>query len=88
MDIYMGEKNGMTAAKELRSLGYTGGFVFSTTSLDFGIESYDVEAAGYLVKPYSYDKFLTAMKRCHELWERVMKSISFTCDPDWKTRFA
>lgn len=51
LDIYMPGLNGMEAAKRLRELGVRTPVVFLTTSPDFAVESYDVAAFGYLLKP-------------------------------------
>lgn len=64
LDIYMGEENGMDTAKQLRQLNYEGEIMFVTSSKDFAIEGYQVKAAGYLVKPFTYDTFVEMMDLC------------------------
>jgi len=62
MDIYMpGEKRdsyplGIKAAKELRNMSYTGKLVFLTTSREYALEAFDVDAMQYIVKPVSEEK--------------------------------
>ncbi len=62
MDIYMPDKEqnscpmGIDAAKELRSMGYKGQIVFLTTSREYALEAFDVDALQYLVKPVSEDR--------------------------------
>lgn len=51
LDIFMDGMTGMDAARRLRETGGREPIVFLTTSPDFAVESYDVEAAGYLLKP-------------------------------------
>lgn len=51
MDIYMPEKMGIEAARELRSLGNEGKIIFLTTSKNHALEAFGVGAAQYLVKP-------------------------------------
>ena len=51
LDIYMGDLNGMDTARKLRDLGVKAPIVFLTASPDFALESYEVEASGYLLKP-------------------------------------
>lgn len=53
MDIYMPEKMGIEAAKELRSMGNEGKIIFLTSSRDHALEAFGVGAAQYLVKPIS-----------------------------------
>ena len=56
LDIYMKKLNGMETAKKLRDLNCNAPIVFLTASPDFAVESYDVQAAGYLLKPFEEDK--------------------------------
>lgn len=69
MDIYMpggqGENIplGMEAAKKLRSMGNAAKLVFLTTSKEYALEAFDVEASCYLVKPVSEDKLFSKLDR-------------------------
>lgn len=56
LDIYMKNMNGMETARKLREMKRNGPIVFLTASPDFAIESYEVEASGYLLKPYDAEK--------------------------------
>ncbi len=51
MDIYMPEKPGIEAARELRDMGNGSRIVFLTTSREHALEAFGVNAAQYLVKP-------------------------------------
>ena len=53
MDIYMKQKNGMEAAKEVYQKDPKVSIVFQSTSDEFGVASYAVHALYYLLKPYS-----------------------------------
>ncbi len=59
MDIYMPDKGkspcplGIDAARKLRNMGYKGKIVFLTTSREYALEAFDVDALQYLVKPVS-----------------------------------
>ncbi len=74
MDIFMPDngKNscplGIDAAKELRSMGYKGKIVFLTTSREYALEAYDVDALQYLVKP-------VAEERLFLLLDNLLKDI-------------
>ena len=63
LDIYMGDIMGNEIAHKLRSMGYQGEIVFLTSSPDFAIESYEVDARGYLLKPLDYNKLKKVMDR-------------------------
>lgn len=61
LDIYMEDILGIDIARRLRSDGYRGSIVFLTASPDFALESYDVDADGYLLKPLDYTKLNTVL---------------------------
>jgi len=51
LDIIMPEMNGIELAGKMRSGGFNGKIVFLTSSKDYGVESYQVKAYSYLLKP-------------------------------------
>jgi len=67
MDIYLpdNERNsyplGMEAAKKLRGMGYRGRLVFLTTSKDYALEAFEVNALQYIVKPVSEEKLFSVL---------------------------
>lgn len=63
LDIYMKDLLGIHVAKQLRARAYNGAIVFFTSSSEFAVDSYDVGAVGYLLKPSSYDKLCRVMDR-------------------------
>ena len=63
LDIYMEDTMGNEIAHKLRAMGYQGKIAFLTASPDFAIESYDVDASGYLLKPLDYGKLTMVMDR-------------------------
>lgn len=63
LDIYMDDHLGIDIAHQLRDLGFQGEIVFLTASSKFAVDSYDVTAAGYLLKPLSYEKLTRVMNR-------------------------
>lgn len=64
LDIFMeqGCSDGMQAAREIRNQNKTVPIIFSTSSPDFAIQGYLVQAAGYLLKPYTYEQFARTME--------------------------
>lgn len=54
---------GVETARALRAHGFRGPVVFLTTSRDYYAEGFEVEAAHYLIKPYTYEAFAEAMER-------------------------
>ena len=63
LDIVMEPMNGMETARRIRALGIDVPLVFLTASPNFALESYDVGAAGYLLKPPAEEKLLALLKK-------------------------
>lgn len=51
LDIIMPLLNGIDTAREIRSMGLTVPVIFLTSSREFALDSYDVKAFHYLLKP-------------------------------------
>lgn len=56
LDIIMPMLNGMDTAKELRKSDLSVAIIFLTSSEEYALESYDVKACGYLLKPIDEKK--------------------------------
>lgn len=80
LDIYMEGTNGMETARLLRSGGFKGEIVFTTTSTEFALDGYTIAAAGYLVKPYTYEQFLVAMNTVCSRLSNTLKNLEVTVD--------
>lgn len=63
LDIYMNDLLGIDVAHKLRALGYHSQIIFLTATADFAVDSYEVEAVGYLLKPHSFEKLSQVMDR-------------------------
>lgn len=55
--------SGLDAAMRLRRRGMHTPVVFFTTTRDYAVESYNVEAAGYLIKPVQYEKLAAVLDK-------------------------
>lgn len=64
LDIYMDGITGMDTAKRIRQTDHDCRIIFITTSPDFAVESYDVNASFYLLKPIEKDGVFSALDRC------------------------
>lgn len=64
LDVYMEEMTGMDTARRIREADKSCRLVFTTTSVDFAVEGYEVGAASYLVKPLDDEKLCAALDRC------------------------
>lgn len=63
MDIEMPHMNGMECAEKLRKLDENVPLVFVTSSMQYAIKGYLVEALGYMVKPVAYFPFSVLMDK-------------------------
>ncbi|WP_312650095.1 LytR/AlgR family response regulator transcription factor [Aminipila sp.] len=63
MDVYMPGILGTDAARELRDMGDTCQIIFLTTSRDHAVDAFSLNAAHYLLKPYSEKDFFTALDK-------------------------
>lgn len=55
---------GMEVARKIRELDAHCQLIFTTTTGEFAVDSYEVGAAYYLVKPFSYENLTQALSRC------------------------
>lgn len=81
LDIMMPGPDGSTPAgvelsRQLRAEGYAGAIVFTTTSLDFFQEGFEVEAAHYLIKPLQYEAFREGMARAMRRVKKPERTIT------------
>ena len=63
LDVYMPGILGTEAARELRAMGDNCQVIFLTTSRDHAIDAFSLDAAHYLVKPYSEKEFFSALDK-------------------------
>ncbi len=63
LDVYMPGILGTEVALELRNMGDNCQIIFMTTSRDHAIDAFSVNAAHYLVKPYSEKEFFNALEK-------------------------
>lgn len=78
LDIYMDGMSGMEIAHKIREKEIQTPIVFLTASPDFALESYDVNAFGYLLKPIDADKLTAVLERLLVYYDRPRVSIQ--CD--------
>lgn len=57
LDIQMKHMNGMTAAEKIRLLDENVAFIFITSTVQFAVQGYLVDALGYVLKPVPYLAF-------------------------------
>lgn len=64
LDIQMPGMNGMDAAAALRKKDSSVLLVFVTNMAQYAVKGYDVNAAGFILKPVSYYDFLLRIRKC------------------------
>lgn len=63
LDICMPGINGIQCAKDIRKCDNFVKIVFLTSSADYGVESYQVKAYDYLLKPLEKEKLFSVLRR-------------------------
>lgn len=78
LDIYMSGMTGMETARRIREQDTNCSLLFVTTSPDFAIDSYDVNATYYLLKPVNEAQVTRALDRCN--MDRIEHRARPLCD--------
>jgi DNA-binding LytR/AlgR family response regulator len=60
LDIQMPDISGLQLA---RNTGYSPQIIFTTAHSQFAVEGFDLDAADYLLKPYSFERFALAIEK-------------------------
>ncbi|MEG0838445.1 MAG: LytTR family DNA-binding domain-containing protein [Hydrogenoanaerobacterium sp.] len=85
LDIYMGIKSGMDVAKILRTEHqYDGIIVFCTTTSDYALEGYKVNAFNYILKPYTYKEIELTLDNIARLRNEKSLSIRIKDGREWR----
>lgn len=88
LDIYLPGILGTDAALELRNMGDNCQIIFLTTSRDHAIDAFSLNAAHYIVKPYSEKEFFMALDKVMDNLARMkgasiaVKSTNGICRVD------
>jgi len=64
LDIYMPGLSGMETARKIRKADRDCAIIFATTSKNHGLDSYEIQAADYLVKPFCRSDLYDALEWC------------------------
>lgn len=64
LDINMPGLTGVEVAKIIQPLGKS--FIFTTAYSEYAIQGYELHALDYLLKPFSFERFLTALNRAFQ----------------------
>ncbi len=68
MDIRMPGTNGMDAAFKLRKVDKTVSLIFITSLMQYAQKGYEVDAVGYLLKPFAYYDFSLKFRKALDMY--------------------
>ena len=77
LDIQMPDMDGLELAHMLPT---TTKIVFTTAFREYALESYDVEALDFLMKPLRYDKFMRAAEKAKRWYEMQRQTEEISQD--------
>lgn len=78
LDIYMTDMNGMETAKSIRAFDERVNLLFLTSSPDFAVESYQVEARDYILKPITRARLFHSLEKLQREIERAEGPMSLS----------
>ncbi|MGN0597589.1 MAG: LytR/AlgR family response regulator transcription factor [Ruminiclostridium sp.] len=84
MDIYMGNENGMDIVRTMQTISPDTQVIFSTVSVDHAVEAFEVNAIGYLVKPYCDADIVKVFARASLRRERTNYTVLVQAGSDRK----
>ncbi len=67
LDILMSGMSGLDAAREIRKKDAHIAIIFTTTEAGFALESYDIHALDYLVKPVTAERLAWCLKKLYDI---------------------
>lgn len=79
MDIYMDQVSGMDAARQMYENNPGTKIIFCSSSAEFGVESYEVDAFGYLLKPAKEEQLFKLLDRFFRIYTKL-KTITVKVD--------
>ncbi len=59
----------LTGTELIKSLSNPPMVIFTTAYSDYAIEGFELEAIDYLLKPFSFERFLKSVNKAHELYD-------------------
>ncbi|HAE68523.1 LytR/AlgR family response regulator transcription factor [Sphingobacterium siyangense] len=77
LDINMPGINGIEIARSVKELEESKRpkVIFTTAHNEFAVESYEVEALGYLLKPFEYHEFLNVVDKASKYYQSTIAAL-------------
>lgn len=82
LDILMPELNGIDLARELRLRGEEAPLIFLTSSADYALDAFDVNATQYLLKPVKEDKLFSILNKLVSSLDKEEERFLFVSTPE------
>lgn len=79
LDVLMQDKNGIETAYAIRQFNKDIAIIFSTKSTKYAVQSYDVNAQYYIVKPVTMQEIEKAFLKCEDILYNSYKFIEVIC---------
>ncbi len=80
LDIMMDDLNGIQVAKEIRKTFSETPIIFASSSREYAVESYEIGAAYYILKPVTPEKLAPAFLRCQNVLSASRKYLDVMAD--------
>ena len=84
LDIYMPGLSGVETAKQIRASGSAMSIVFATTSQDHGLDSFEVRASDYLVKPFQEEDVAASLDWFFSHIPEPLRLLSVYSEGEWQ----
>ena len=75
LDVIMPQLSGIELGRKLRAMGVSSPIIYLTASRDYAVESYNVRAFHYLVKPIEKEKLFSVLSQV----ERIIAQSKTNC---------
>lgn len=76
LDVLMPLLNGIDTARELRNSNQSVPIIFLTSSRDFAVDSYEVNAFNYILKPIDENRFFSVLDKFLNSFEKNMETFT------------
>ena len=84
LDIYMPGLSGVETARRIRASGSEVSIIFATTSQDHGLDSFEVQASDYLVKPFREEDVSSCLDWFFSHIPEPLRPLSVYSEGEWQ----
>ena len=84
LDIYLPGLSGVETARHIRTFDNSVAIIFATTSLDHGVDSFEVRASDYLVKPFQEEAVAASLDWFFSHIPEPLRLLSVYSNGEWQ----